>query len=529
MDTVTLPREEYEEMKAQLQWLKEQVRLAKHRQFGTSSEKSEYGQLNLFNEAEYTADEQADEPTLCEVEKHYRQKAKRGADRLPPELPVEVVEHVLPDAEQICPECGEDLHILGKEVVREELKLIPARAVKVQHVRFAYGCRRCEKDGENVPVVKAPVPLPVIKGSFASPQAIAHLAVQKYVMCVPLYRQEQEWKRAGILLSRQTMSNWLLRASQDWLFPVHNALRQLLLKREVLHADESVLQVLHEDGKPAQSQSRMWLYRTGGDAAPPQGVLSCRDAAIHLMPIVLFEYQPDRAAKRAAAFLEGYKGYLHTDGYEGYHGLPEDIVVVGCWAHARRKFDEALKSVTKEQQIGSGALHGKQICDQLFAIERSLTELSPKERLEKRRELAGPLLDGFHLWLQRQNAGKNAFGKAVNYTLGQWKYLKRYLLDGRLEISNNRAENSIRPFAVGRKNWLFCNTPKGARASAALYSIVETAKENDLDPYSYLVHIFSTAPGLDLNDPAALDTLLPDKAPEACRISVKQTALPLCD
>ncbi len=433
MDTVTLPREEYEEMKAQLQWLKEQVRLAKHRQFGASSEKSEYGQLTLFNEAEQAADEQADEPALCEVEKYYRQKAKRGADRLPPELPVEVVEHVLPGEEQVCPECGGELHILGKEVMREELKLIPARAVKVQHVRFAYACRRCEKDGDIVPVVKALVPPPVIKGSFASPEAIAHIAVQKYVMCVPLYRQEQQWKRAGIPLSRQTMSNWLLRATRDWLKPVYGALRQQLLKRAVLHADESVLQVLHEDGKPAQSQSRMWLYRTGGDAD---------------IPIVLFEYQPDRSAKRAKAFLDGFKGYLHTDGYEGYHGLPEDIVVVGCWAHARRKFDEALKSVAKEQQIGSGALHGKQVCDQLFAIERGLAGPSPEERLQKRRELAGPVLDDFQRWLQRQKAGKNAFGIAVNYTLGQWKYLERYLLDGRLEISNNRAENSIRPFAV---------------------------------------------------------------------------------
>ena len=513
MDTVTLPREEYEEMKAQLQWLKEQVRLAKHRQFGASSEKSEYGQLNLFNEAEQLADEQADEPALCEVEKHYRKKARRGADRLPPELPVEVVEHVLPCEEQVCPECGGELHILGKEVVREELKLIPARAVKVQHVRFAYACRRCEKDGDSVPVVKAPVPPPVIKGSFASPGAIAHIAVQKYVMGVPLYRQQQEWKRAGIPLSRQTMSNWLLRATRDWLEPVYAALRQQLLKRAVLHADESVLQVLHEDGKPAQSQSRMWLYRTGGETE---------------IPIVLFEYQPDRSAKRAKAFLAGFKGYLHTDGYEGYHGLPEDIVVVGCWAHARRKFDEALKSVAKEQQIGSGALHGKQVCDRLFAVERGLAALSPEERWEKRRELAGPVLDDFQRWLLRQKAGKNAFGIAVNYTLGQWKYLERYLLDGRLEISNNRAENSIRPFAVGRKNWLFCNTPKGAVASAVLYSIVETAKENNLDPYGYLAYILSRAPSLNLDDPAAVATLLPDMAPDACRIAVSQTSLPGC-
>lgn len=490
------------------------TRRAKHRQFGASSEKSGYGQLDLFNEVEQLADEYADEPALCAVEKHYRQKAKRGADRLPSELPVEVVEHILPGKEQVCPECGGELHILGKEVVREELKLIPARAVKVQHVRFSYACRRREKDGDSVPVVKAPVPPPVIKGSFASPQAIAHIAVQKYVMCVPLYRQEQEWKRAGILLSRQTMSNWLLRATRDWLEPVYNALRQLLLKRAVLHADESVLQVLRKDGKTAQSQSRMWLYRTGGDAS---------------MPIVLFEYQPDRSAKRAKTFLKGFKGYLHTDGYEGYHGLPEDIVVVGCWAHARRKFDEALKSVTKEQQIGSGALHGKQVCDRLFAIERGLADLTHEERLEKRQELARPVLDEFHRWMQRQKTGKNAFGVAVNYTLGQWKYLERYLLDGRLEISNNRAENSIRPFAVGRKNWLFCNTPKGAMASAVLYSLVETAKENNLDPYSYLAYVFSTAPNLNMDDSAVLATLLPDMAPDSCHIAVSQTSLPNCD
>jgi transposase len=524
MDTVTISREEYEELRAlrpqvgelaqQLQWLKEQVRLAKYRQFGPSSEKSEYGQLNLFNEVEQSADEHADEPALCEVEKHYRQKAKRGADRLPPELPVEVVEHVLPAKEQVCPECGGQLHILGKEVVREELKLIPAKAVKVQHVRYAYACRRCEKDGDSVPVLKAPVPPPVIKGSFASPEAIAHIAVQKYVMCVPLYRQEQAWKRVGILLSRQTMSNWLLRATRDWLEPVYNALHRLLLERSVLHADESVLQVLHEDGKSAQSQSRMWLYRTSGDAK---------------LAIVLFEYQPDRSAKRARAFLDGFKGYLHTDGYEGYHSLPEDIVVVGCWAHARRKFDEALKAVPKAEQVGSGAVHGQQVCDKLFAIERDLVELEPEERLKKRRKLAKPILDEFYQWLDCQDTGKTAFCSAVKYTLGQWKYLERYLLDGRLEISNNRAENSIRPFAVGRKNWLFCNTPKGARASAILYSIVETAKANDLDPYGYLAHIFATAPRLDLDDPEAVSSLLPDRVPELCRTTGTQTTMSDCD
>ena len=502
------------ELEQKLQWVMEQLGLAKKRQFGSSSEKSEYGQIDLFNEAETGAKEDAAEPELYESIRPYtRKKGKRGIDNLPEGLPVEVVEHILPTDDQNCPKCGNALHVMGKEI-REELKIVPAKAVIVRHIRYAYSCRSCEKSNTGVPVIKAPMPRPVIKGSFASPQAVAHIATQKYVMCVPLYRQEQEWKRARVELSRQTMSNWLLRTSGDWLEPIYNALRDLLLERDVLHADETTLQVLHEAGKTAQSKSRMWLYRTGGDAE---------------MPIVLFEYQPDRAAHRAQTFLNGFSGYLHTDGYEGYHRLSEklsqDIVVVGCWAHARRKFDEALKVLPKSRQADSGALHGKQVCDKLFSIERGLADLTPEERLAKRQELAKPVLDEFHHWLKNQNVGTSAFGKAVKYTLGQWKYLENYLLDGRLEVSNNRAENSIRPFTVGRKNWLFANTPKGAKASAILYSIIETAKQNDLDPYRYLEYIFTAAPNCDLNDPQALAALLPNMAPDECRITVKQTTL----
>lgn len=518
---VTISETEYEGLKARtmeleqkLQWVMEQLGLAKKRQFGPSSEKSMYGQMDLFNEAEAGAQEDAAEPELYEsVRPHTRKKGKRGIDKLPEDLPVEVVEHTLPADAQSCPKCGNALHVMGKEV-REELKIIPAKAVIVQHIRYVYSCRACEKSDTGVPVITAPVPQPVIKGGFASPQAVAHIATQKFVMGVPLYRQEQEWKRAGVDLSRQTMSNWLLKTSRDWLEPVYDALRALLLKRDVLHADETTLQVLHEAGKTAQSQSRMWLYRTGGDAE---------------MPIVLFEYQPDRTAERAQTFLTGFKGYLHADGYEGYHRLSrkltQDIIVVGCWVHARRKFDEALKVLPKSKQADSGAFHGKQVCDKLFSIERGLTGLTPGERLAKRNEQAKPVLDEFHRWLTSQNVGASAFGTAVKYTLGQWKYLENYLLDGRLEISNNRAENSIRPFTVGRKNWLFANTPKGAKSSAILYSIIETAKQNDLDPYRYLEYIFTVAPNCDLKDPKMLETLLPNMAPEDCRIKVVQTTI----
>ena len=209
---------------------------------------------------------------------------------------------------------------MGRET-RRELKLIPAQAVIVEHVQYVYSCRECEKNACGVPIVKAPMDEPVIKGSFASPEAVAHIMTQKYVSGVPLYRQEQEFERNGIGLSRQTMSNWIVKCSQDWLEPIYDALHEMLCKQKILHADETTLQVLHEPGKAAQTDSFMWLYRTSGDAE---------------MPVVLYDYQPDRKAKRPAEFLKGFKGYLHTDGYSGYHGLPDEVIIVGCWAHARR-------------------------------------------------------------------------------------------------------------------------------------------------------------------------------------------------
>ena len=503
-ETVTIPKAEYDAMKAdiaglnqKLQWLMEQIRLGKKHRFGASSEKSEYDQPNLFNEVEAYAEPFAPAPELLEIEKHYRKKRREAADCLPEDLPVEVVEHRLSEEEQVCPACEGPLHVMGKEVVRRELKLVPASAVIVEHVRYTYACRNCERNAISVPVVKAPVPMAVIKGGFATPEAIAHIATQKFVMGVPLYRQEQEWKRQGILLSRQTMSNWLLRACEEWLEPVYDALRKMLLEHEVLHADETVLQVLREPGKAAQSKSYMWLYRTGSDAK---------------MPIVLLDYRESRRAEHPKEFLNGWGGYLHADGYTGYHSLSAKITVVGCWAHARRKFDEALKALPKKDQTDSGALIGKQYCDRLFAIERELAELPPQQRHEQRLEQAKPVLDEFLLWLEEQAAhlGKNSFGKAVRYTLDQWKYLEHYLLDGRLEISNNRAERSIKPFVIDRKNFLFANTPRGAQASAVIFSLIETAKENGLNPYDYLCYTFAAAPQMSGPPEQFVEILTPD-------------------
>lgn len=365
---IVVSREEYEQFKSQqariseleqqVTALREALRLAQHKRFGASSEKTvDDGsqQLSfLFNEAEVIADQEAaqdKQETLVAAHKRHK-KHEYTLDNLPDGVATEVVEHRVPQEELECPICGETMQDIGKEVVRK-LKIIPAQVIVVEHRYYAYACRNCDQNDIETPVTTAEREKSVIRGSFATAEALAHIMVQKFVMGSPLYRQEQEMKRQGIPLSRQTMSNWILRAAADYLTPVYDALHRELLRREVLHADETTLQVLHEPGKKPQSESYMWLYRTGGLSVADSGNSDASER-----PIVLYEYQPGRGAKHPTAFLEGFRGYLHTDGYAGYHSLPEEIVVVGCWAHARRKFDEALKecafSVAPKNTKGAG-------------------------------------------------------------------------------------------------------------------------------------------------------------------------------
>jgi transposase len=496
--------EEICSLKAKIEWMLEQIRLSQHNRFGKSSEKSVYDQqISLFNEAEEEADENVVEPEIEEI--IYKRKKRVGKkEEMLSALPVETINYYLPEEEQICPECDGQMHVMGREV-RRELKIIPAQAIVVEHIKHTYSCRDCEKNSDETPIIKSLVPEPVIKGSIASPSSVAFIIAQKYVNALPLYRQEKEFERLGIGISRQTMANWVIRCAIDWLEPLYNAMKEILINRDILHADETVLQVLKEPGKTPQSNSYMWVYRTSGDT----------DA-----PIVIYEYQPDRRAKRPKEFLEGFNGYLHTDGYEGYHSLSEKIIICGCWAHSRRKFDEALKSIAPSEQIGSKALMGKNYCDRLFAIERNLVDSTLEERYKNRLELAKPILDKFFSWLKSLNAlPKSALGKAVQYTLGQWKYLVNYLQDGRCEISNNRGERSIKPFVIGRKNFLFADTVRGAKASSIVYSVVETAKENGLIPMAYLTYLFEKIPNMDLkNNPDLFELLLPwsNSLPEGC-------------
>jgi len=240
--------------------------------------------------------------------------------------------------------------------------------------------------------------------------------------------------------------------------------------------------VLKEPGKAAQSKSYMWLFRTSGEAKHQ---------------IILYDYQPDRKHTHPEEFLKGFSGYLHADGYEGYHKLPENITVIGCWAHMRRKLVEAMKALPKDKQADSNAAKGVEYCDKLFHLERQFALLTPEDRRRERERLSKPLMDEFYDWIGNLNAlPKILLGRAVQYARTQRKYLERYLLDGRLEISNNRAERSIKPFVIGRKNWIFCNTPNGARASAVYYSLIETARENGLNPFEYLSWIFTQVPNL---------------------------------
>ena len=510
-ETVTISRTEYENLledSRQKEWLLEQLRLARKKKFGSSSEQltdEGYEQLSLlFDEPAACKQPPEEEPEVeetVEVKAHARKKRSGSAREILPEnTEVEEETHELPEAARLCPQCGEVMQPIGTEV-RETLKIIPAKVILHRDIYVTYGCDNCKKNDISVPVVETPKEPALIPGSCASAEAVAHIAVQKYVMGCPLYRQEQEWNRQGVMLSRQTMSNWLLRCSDDWLAPIYAELRKLLVARNLLHADETQVQVLHEPGKAPQTQSYMWLYRTGSDAEHP---------------IVLYEYQPGRGKDYPKAFLDGFRGYLQTDGYAGYNSV-DGAIHVGCWAHVRRKFNDALEAAGKGKKSPTAA-QGVAYCTQLFKLEEQWKDLTPEERQKKRSEQAKPVLDAILAWSKTRTAApKSKLGIALNYLKNQWPTLTTYLQDGRIELSNNRAERSMKPFVISRKNFLFANTANGAQSCAVLFSLIETAKENNLDPCRYLTWVLKEAPKRSCTDPNWARTLTPQNAPLECR------------
>lgn len=483
-----------QELEAKLKWYEEQFRLLQHKRFGVSSEKIHPGQLELFNEVENESNLELPEPTLESIRYQRRRKTRGHREAMLENLPVETVEYRLSDEEQVCSCCGGTLHEMSTEV-RQELVYIPAELKVVKHVQYVYACRHCEHHEIETPIQTAPRPKSVIPGSFASPSILAHIMTQKYVEGLPLYRQEKQFQRMGMPLSRQTFANWMVKGAEQWLSVLYHRMHELLLEMDIIHADETTLQVLQEPGRPATSTSYLWQYQTG----------------IEGPPIILYEYQETRAGENPKNFLNGFQGYLQVDGYAGYHQVP-NVTLVGCWAHARRGFTDALRSMPANSVAPVTATEGLNFCNQLFAVERKLKQLDPKDRYEERLKQSKPILDAFLSWLQKQKQHvlpKSALGKAISYCLNQWDKLVAFLEDGRLEIDNNRSERSIKSVVIGRKNWLFANTPQGARASAIIYSIVETAKANQLNPYYYLRYLFEKLPNMDLSDKHALDQMLP--------------------
>ncbi len=498
--------------------LEEKLRLAQHKRFGASSEKADPDQLGLFNEAESLAGTQpAEEPAALAddaitIPAHTR--AKGGRKPFPQDLPRERVEHDLAEVDKMCP-CGSG-HMRPRigEVVTEQCDIEPAKIKIIQNVRFKYGsCHVCDgvfpdvsetsaAPAPNAGVVRtiprtiivAPLPLQPIPKSIATAGLCAFIAIMKYADGLPLYRQEKILARYGIDISRATLASWMIKLG-ELIVPLMNLLHETQVSYDVLQMDETTVQVLKEDGRAAQTKSRMWVRRGGSPKTP----------------VILFDYEPTRSGAVAWRLLEDFKGILQSDGYSGYTavGKRDGLVHVGCLAHARRKFDEALKA-QKVTGRGGLAAQGLTLIQRIYRIEKLAREakLTPDQRKKLRDERARPIWDELRKWLDAKRGHappQTLVGQAMTFLDNQWPLLIGYLEDGRIEVDNNLCENAIRPFVLGRKAWLFSDTPDGAEASARLYSLIETAKASGLEPYAYLKRVFSELPrAITLADVEAL-------------------------
>ena len=480
---------------AELARLREALNLALIKRFGRSSEKlPPPEQLGLFNEAEALAgaepEPEADAPPqpAIEVPAHTRQRGKRAP--LPDYLPRERIEHDLPESEKTCP-CGCTLTRIGEES-SEQLDVIPAQVRVLQHVRIKYACKACEESVKTASLPPQPIPK-----SNASPGLLAHIVTAKYQDALPLARQEGILQRAGIDLPRATTARWMIQLGAA-ITPLIERLREQLLAYDIVQMDETRTQVLKEDGRDPSSQSFMWVQHGG----PPE------------RPVILFHYDPSRGQDPAADLLAGYRGYLQCDGYEVYGAIAArspEIRLLGCFAHARRKFHEAHGAQGKQRRAGK-AKQALELIARLYGVEKRLKDLAPNERHAQRQIEAKPILEELRAWLEQslpQVPPSTLTGKALGYLHNQWPKLIGYLEDGRLEIDNNACERAIRPFVIGRRNWLFSDTPAGAHASASLYSLIETAKANGHEPYRYLRHLFAALPAA--TSEADIDPLLPTR------------------
>ena len=470
---------EISDLKAENTELKRQLNNLKRMTFGQKSEKTktvntDAEQISLFNEAEQeqSTSEREEEKSIV-VTGHSRKK-KRTRDEIFKELPVEEVIHEA--GVEVCPECGAEMKEIGKEYLHEELVYVPAKIFRRQHFAQVVRCPDCgeytgRSDNEKSVIIKGRAPRTVLPKSYCSAELLAHIFYEKYAKAVPLERLAKDFKGMKAEISTPTLANWVIEASDLYLKPVYQTLKEKLLREKVIHADETVVQVLHEKDREAKTKSRMWVYCTE--------------------KIKLYEYAQTRSGQNAVDFLKGFNAYLVCDGFDGYNKL-SDVTRCGCWAHTRRKFFEALPEDEKLRKTSKANI-GFEMINEIFALEREFAKLDSDARQKQRQEHTKPVLDGFYAWLSTLNPSKDSgLAKAVQYALNEKKYLYAFLEDPDIPVDNNMAERAVKPFVIGRKNWLFSTSPKGAQASAMAYSVITTAQENGLDVREYLTRLFST-------------------------------------
>lgn len=507
-------QEQLENIDHTLQLVLEQMADLKRHRFGRSSEKHETedqmsfmevdGKIVFFNEAEAVA---AEENTQEEPESVSRRKPKKKQGKREEDLdglPVVVVEHSMTD-EELEDKFGKDGWKQLPDEVYRRYSFTPAKIeVEEHHVKVYAG-----KETEDV--IKAPHPQTLLRGSLVSPSLEAAVMNAKYVNAVPLYRQEQEFERYGLHISRQNMANWTIQCADRYLAVLYDYLHEKLYGYHVLQADETPV-LVNKDGRPAGSKSYMWVYRTG------RMYTECQ--------IVLYEYQRTRNASHPGEFLKDFSGVCVTDGYQVYHTIEderEDLKIAGCWSHARRRFDEAVKALPKAKQKDSRAYLALTMIQAIYREEKLLKDLPAKERMIRRQLSVRPLVEAYFVWVREtlpKVPQKSKTWEGFNYSLNQEKYLKVFLDDGEVPMDNNAAEQSIRGFCIGKKNWVMIDTIAGAKSSAIIYSIAETAKANNLKPYDYFEYLLTEIPKhLDVPDRSFLDDLLPwsPSLPENCR------------
>ena len=447
---------------AQIAALEERWSLAQQKQFGKSAE-GFAGQGELFNEVEEIVEEvEAEQQSIS----YTRKKPVRKP--LPKDLPREQVIHDIID--KTCDCCGGELHRMGEDK-SEKLEFIPAKIKVIEHIRPKYACRHCDKSSTQTQIKQASMPAMPINKGIATSSLLSQLITSKYQYGLPLYRQEAMFKQYGIELSRQTMSSWIDK-SATLFAPLVERLKAELLRQPTLFADETPLKVVKSD----KVNSYMWVYCSGRDSPDPNNPIP---------NIVLYDFHNSRAAACVVNYLDGYQGYLHVDGYQAY--ARTEATLIGCWAHARRKFIDAKKLQGKNKTGKVDVVLS--LIQKLYGVESRIKDKSVDDKYTARQEVSLPILSKLKIWLEQDQpnlVGNSKLIEAANYLANQWHKLIRYVDDGRLSIDNNRAERAVKPFVIGRKNWLFSQTANGAHASATLYSIVETAKINGLIPFNYI-------------------------------------------